>query len=92
MEKFILVCTEHRGVFAGYATQEAIDASEESRRIQLRHAKMAIRFGTTTGIAELAASGPTTASKIGAPADLIVHKITAVFIVTADAQAAWEKR
>ncbi len=91
-EKFIIVTTTTRGVFAGYATEGAISASDETKRIVLRHAKMAIRFGTEKGIAQLAATGPTANSKIGAPADMRIQNITAVFSVEPAAQDAWEKR
>lgn len=91
-EKFIIVTTVNRGVFAGYASEQAIEASDESKRIILRHAKMAIRFGTEKGIAQLAHTGPTEASRIGAPATIRLQNITAVFSVEPAAQAAWETR
>ena len=80
----VIVCTAHRGVFFGYANDTSGDA------VFLTRARMAIRFGTTRGIMELAETGPTSISKISARADIEVRKVTAVFEVSADATAAWE--
>lgn len=83
-ERPVIVCTEHRGVFFGYAD----DTSGNS--IQLKRARMAIAFGTTRGVMELAETGPTTRSKVSARADLDVRKVTAVFEVTPAAAEKWE--
>lgn len=80
----IIVCTEHRGVFFGYATDT------KGSEIDLKNARMAIRFGTTRGVMQLAETGPTESSKISARADIEVRKVTAVFEVTAEAAKAWE--
>lgn len=80
----VIVTTEHRGVFFGYATNTSGD------RINLKRARMAIRFGTTRGLMELAETGPTAQSRISARADLELRKITAVFECTPDAVAKWE--
>ena len=80
----VIVYTEHRGVFFGYATDTS------GAEIKLTGARMAISFGTTRGIMELAETGPTAQSKISARADIDVRKVTAVFEVTAAATKAWE--
>ena len=80
----VIVCTEHRGVFFGYADDTSGD------RIKLKSARMAIYFGTTRGVMELAETGPTKYSKISARADIEVRKVTAVFEVTESATKAWE--
>ncbi len=80
----VIVCTEHRGVFFGYAGDTSGDT------IQLRRARMAIYFGTTKGVMQLAETGPTGASKISARADMEVRKITAVMEVAPPAVEAWE--
>lgn len=80
----VIVCTEHRGVFFGYATDT------KGSEIDLKGARMAICWGTTRGVMELAESGPTSKSKISARADIEVRKVTAVFEVTPTAAAAWE--
>ena len=80
----VIVCTEHRGVFYGMAD----DTSGST--IQLKNARMAIYFGTTRGVMELAETGPTPKSKISARADLELRKVTAVMAVTPEAAAKWE--
>lgn len=83
-ERPVIICTTHRGVFFGYAT----DTSGDS--INLRGARMAIYWGTTRGVMELAETGPTKSSKISARADIEIRFITAVFEVTEAATKAWE--
>lgn len=83
-ERPVIVTTEHRGVFFGYANVTDGDV------IELKRARMAIAFGTTRGLMELAETGPTSRSKISARADLQVRKVTAVFEVTDPATKAWE--
>lgn len=83
-ERPVIVCTEHRGVFFGYA----IDT--KGTEIDLKRARMAIAFGTTRGVMELAETGPTSNSKISARADIDVRKVSAVFEVTPAAAEAWE--
>lgn len=85
-ERPVIVCTEHRGVFFGYATGDTIGVDP----IMLRGARMAIYFGTTRGVMELAETGPTSKSRISARADIEVRKITSVFEVTDEAAKAWE--
>lgn len=80
----VIICTEFKGVFFGYAADTSGDV------IQLKRARMAIYWGTTKGVMQLAETGPTSASKISARADIEVRKITAVFEVTPEAAQAWE--
>jgi hypothetical protein len=83
-ERPVIVCTKHRGVFFGYAT----DTTGE--RIELRAARMAIYWGTTRGVMELAEVGPNPRSKISARATIELRDITAVFEVTEAATGKWE--
>lgn len=83
-ERPVIVCTEHRGVFFGYAGDTSGDV------IKLSRARMAIYWGTTRGVMQLAHTGPTSNSKISAPADIEVRKITAIFEVGPEALKAWE--
>lgn len=83
-ERAVIVCTEFKGVFFGYSGDTSGDV------IQLRGAKMAIYWGTTKGVMELASTGPTSASNISAPADIEVRKVTAVFEVSPEALKKWE--
>ena len=84
MSRPVIICTEHRGVFFGYAEDTSGDT------VNLKGARMAIAFGTTKGVMQLAETGPTERSKISAKADIEVRKVTAVFEVSAKAQAQWD--
>lgn len=80
----VLVTTVHRGVFFGWADDTTGD------RVTLRDARCAIRFGTTRGFLELADTGPTKGSKIGAVAPQIdLRGVTSVSEVTEAAARAW---
>jgi hypothetical protein len=82
----VLVTTAHRGVFGGLIPD---DQDLTVKQMPLKDARMAIRWGTTKGLMELCDSGPTTSSKISAPADIpMLHDITAVFAIS---DKAWEK-
>lgn len=83
-ERPVIVCTQHRGVFFGYTKDTDGD------RIKLRAARMAIYWGTSRGVMELAEVGPNPNSKISARADIELRDITAVFEVTAPAVDKWE--
>lgn len=80
----VIVCTEFRGVFFGYAEDTSSDT------IKLKDARMAIYWGTTKGVMQLAETGPTSTSKISAKADIEVRKVTSVFEVKPEAAKAWE--
>ena len=83
-ERPVIVTTEYRGVFFGYADDTC------GATIHLKRARMAIYFGTERGFMQLAETGPTPKSKISARADIDVRKITAVVEVSPDAAKAWE--
>lgn len=81
----VIVCTEFRGVFYGLAGDTTGDV------IHLKDARMAIYWGTTKGVMELAHTGPTAKSRISAPADIEIRKVTSVFEVTPEAEKAWKE-
>ena len=83
-ERPVIVCTEYRGVFFGYTNDTTGDT------VSLKRARMAIYFGTTKGVMQLAETGPTDKSKISSRADIEVRKATAVLEVTEAAGKAWE--
>lgn len=84
-ERFVLVTTAHRGVFAGFATD--IDGDV----IALRQARLCLYWSADVrGFMGLAANGPTASCRIGPPADIRLRNITAVVTVTDAAKAAWE--
>jgi len=81
----VVVTTEFRGVFFGYAENTAGDA------IRLTGARNCIYWSPKTGgFMGLASGGPGKGSRIGARADVELRKITAVLDVTPEAVAAWE--
>lgn len=80
----VIVCTTFKGVFFGYATDTSGDV------IHLTNARMAIYWGTTRGVMQLAETGPTSSSKISARADLQLRGITSVMEVRPEAAKAWE--
>lgn len=83
-----LVTTSYRGVFAGEIDD---DQDLSATAMPLKGARMAIRFGTTRGVLELAETGPTASSRISAPADIaMLHGITGVFAITDEAWAKWQ--
>jgi hypothetical protein len=85
--KPVLITTQHRGVFAGLVED---DQDINARSMPLKAAKMAIYWGTTRGVMELAQSGPTGKSRISLPADIpALHDITAVFEISPEAWAKW---
>lgn len=88
--KRVLVTTAHRGVFAGEIED---DQDLSVKAMPLKNARMAIRFGTTKGLMELAETGPTANSKISAAADIpVLHDITAIFAITDEAWGKWTTR
>ena len=86
-ESPVLVTTAHRGVFFGFLSS---DQSRESKIVTLMRARCAIYFGTTNGFMELAATGPTSKSRIGAEAPKItLQDVTSVTEVSAEATDKW---
>lgn len=86
--KAVILTTEHRGVFYAEVDPD-VDLSPSTLK-DLKNCRMAIYWGTTKGIHELAETGPTGKSKISAKADIpVLHKVTAVFSVTDEAREKW---
>lgn len=83
-QKFVLVTTEYRGVFAGYLE------SQDARTVTLNRAKCAIRWNTDGGFLELAQKGPNEGSRIGSEAERItLYGVTSVADVTDEAREKW---
>jgi hypothetical protein len=84
-ERAVLVTTEHRGVFFGYATETS------GTTIKLRRARNCLYWSRPVkGFLGLAATGPDSACRIGPPADIELRAITCVAEVTEVAAKAWE--
>lgn len=85
--KNVIVTTTHQGVFCG---QIEDDQDVNAETMPLKNARMAIDFGTTKGLMQLAETGPTSKSKISAKTNILsLRDITAVFDVTDEAWAKW---
>lgn len=84
-ERPVIVTTEHRGVFFGYAT--TIDGEQ----IALKRARLCVYWSRDVkGFMGLAANGPSSSCRIGPAADITLRKITAVLEVTPEAAIKWE--
>ncbi len=81
----VLVTTEHRGVFFGYAH------NTDGETITLRQARLCVFWSADVrGFMGLASTGPSKGCRIGPPADITLRAITAVVEVTPEAVKAWE--
>ena len=84
-ERPVLVCTEFKGVFFGYA-----GATAGQDPIHLKRARNCIYWDAKTGgFAGLAEKGPNSNCKIGPVVDMELRKITCVVEVTSEAERAW---
>jgi len=84
-ERAVLVTTEHRGVFFGYATKTDCDP------IILKRSRLCVYWSSDVkGFMGLAATGPSESCRIGPAADIELRNITAVVKVTPDAVKKWE--
>lgn len=87
--KKVIVTTEHRGVF--YGSLASYDGKD--RVAQLDDALMVIQFGTTRGLLQLAATGPTTSSNLSDTApSMRLEKCVSIIDVSKEAEAAWAAR
>jgi hypothetical protein len=85
-ERPVIVTTEHRGVFFGYASDT------DGETITLKRARLCIYWSRDMkGFMGLASMGPSKDCRIGTPADITLRKITAVIEVSnPEAVARWE--
>lgn len=85
-ERAVVVTTEHRGVFFGYASNTSGDP------ITLKRARLCVYWSSDVkGFMGLASSGPTKGCRIGPAVDEIeLRKITSVIAVSPEAVKLWE--
>lgn len=88
MNKYILVTTAHRGVFAG----ELVEENDNGKTVILKNTRCAIYWSTKHGFLELAEKGPNSSSRIGAKASgcCTLFDVTSATECTEKAQKAWE--
>ena len=85
-EKPVLVTTEYRGVFFGYA-----EGDTSGDVIDLKRARNCIYWPSGQGgFMGLASEGPAKGARIGARADITLRKVTAVAPVAPEAVEKWE--
>lgn len=85
----LVVTSEHRGVFFGYATTKR---ASENKRIVLTECRMCIRWSMAThGVFGLATQGPDSQCRIGpAVSEHEILDVTSVAICTQEAIEQWE--
>lgn len=82
--RHVIITTEYKGVYFGKLIEQT------GRECILEDARMAIYWGTTNGVDQLARSGPTAKSKLGDVAPRIwLCGLTSVVDATPEAVAAW---
>lgn len=86
-KKYLLVTTEHRGVFAGYGE------ITNSKTIQLTEARMCVYWSSDVrGLVGLAANGPTKSCKITPAApSILLQGVTAILEISPEAEAKWKQ-
>lgn len=84
-ERAVLITTEWRGVFFGYAVET------DGPTIKLRRGRNCVYWPIANhGFLGLAADGPKEGARIGPAADIELRGITSVVEVTDEAAARWE--
>ena len=84
-ERAVIVTTEYRGVFFGYATKTDGDI------IHLKRARLCLYWSPDVkGFMGLAANGPSESCRIGPPAHIELRKVTSVLELTPEAITRWE--
>lgn len=84
-ERPVIVTTEHRGVFFGYADKT------DGETIALKRSRLCLYWSADVkGFMGLASTGPSRSCRIGPAVDITLRKITAVLEVTPEAVKAWE--
>jgi hypothetical protein len=84
-QRAVLVTTEHRGVFFGYADKT------DGKTIKLKNARNCVYWSADIkGFLGLANMGPSKSCRIGPPADIELRNVTCVAEVTEKAVKAWE--
>jgi hypothetical protein len=84
-ERPVIVTTQHRGVFFGYATDT------DGATIDLKRARLCVYWSADLrGFMGLASIGPNKNCKIGPAADIQLRDITSVVACTPEAVTKWE--
>lgn len=86
---YLVVTTEHKGVFAGYGNPKLV----KNKTIRLTQARMCVYWSSDVkGVLGLAANGPTSGCKVGPPVPAItINALTSVMECSKTSAEAWEK-
>lgn len=83
---YVLVTTQHRGIFSGYLPTEADRAA---RSLTLQQCRNVIHFAGSYGFLGLAKHGPQGGSRVGSTApEVLLHDVTSVSVCTPEAEKA----
>jgi len=86
-ERAVLITTEFKGVFFGYAEE----TNGTGDTIKLKRARNCIYWPTSNeGFMGLATYGPKQGARVGPRADIELRKVTSVVEVTPEAVEKWE--
>lgn len=87
-DKYLIVTTSHRGVFAGYGQPT------DNKTIRLTEARMCVFWAADVkGVVGLASDGPSSGCKIGPAAPAItLQDVTSVMEASKKAEDAWNKQ
>ena len=87
-QKYLVVTTAHRGVFAGFGKPTT------NKTIRLTDARMCVYWSADVkGVVGLASDGPTSGCKIGPAAPAItLQDVTSVMEASKKAEDAWTKQ
>ena len=85
-ERAVIVCTDRKSVYFGYTTDPFVPGGT----MRLRASRQCIRWGTTAGVPQLAATGPTSRSLLGAEVDLTTGGLVVEYSVTPQALEVWK--
>lgn len=86
-DKNVIITTSYRGVYYGRLVWK------RGQECLLADARMVIYWGTSDGVDQLAATGPTDRTKVGAKVPCVrLFGLTSIAQATGDAEAAWAAR
>lgn len=84
-ERAVLVTTEYKGVFFGYAEDTS------GKTIKLRAGRLCVYWTSDLrGFMGLATMGPGAECRVGPAADIMLHGVTSVVEVSPEAVQRWE--
>jgi hypothetical protein len=87
-KRMVIITTERRGVFVG----RLASYDDAARVAQIEDARMIIYWGTTDGLFQLAATGPTPKTKPSAKVPTVrLELCECVIDVAPEAEAAWSR-